>query len=336
MRVFLLVAILFSLVSGIGLAQTTDTITFTAPVFRTVSDFVNGNAERSVTIESRLQLPSSSSENKHAAAVILHTCSGPGLADRRIGERLRREGFATLNLDSYKQRGWKDGCDGSLPFPYLHQSADALLALKAIAKHSRVDPDRIAVIGASMGGHSTYMAAWSHAAKIYAGDGGLRYAAHVGFFPSSNFGFSGLELTGAPVLFLVGRDDDWTPLETIQRLVRYWKQSAPEISLTVRDYPTGHNWFTEGDQRYRPDVVVSGYCPIQIFLPQQQFGLLGKGGELRDLGPASAFSQDARRQLKEEFDKCVSKGATVMPNAWAAERSLDDMISFLRSTVSQR
>ena len=82
------------------------------------------------------------------------------------------------------------------------------------------------------------MAAWSHAAKIYAGYGGPRYAAHVGFFPFSNFGFAGIELTGAPVLFLVGRDDDWTPLETIQRLVGYWKGLSHWSQLVCRRNPT--------------------------------------------------------------------------------------------------
>ncbi len=173
------------------------------------------------------------------------------------------------------------------------------------------------------------MAAWTHLHRLIIGDGGPKYAAHIGFFPSARTGFPGAQLTGAPILFMVDRDDDWTPRQLIDRLVNFWRLSYLELPVTVREYSSGHNWFSEGARQYQPGVSVWGRCPLQIVMSPQQYGLLYPDGVLREF---SETAPDLTRQIRDEYAKCMTRGAAITPNVSVANQSLDDAVNFLKKS----
>ena len=85
---------------------------------------------------------------RHPAMVELHGCNGFGTWDSLTATVLKHLGYVGLALDSLENR---DAC-GSGPFGATAEAFDAYSAIDWLARQSFVDPDRIAVLGFSMGG----------------------------------------------------------------------------------------------------------------------------------------------------------------------------------------
>src|SRR5262249_33232293 len=104
-----------------------------------------------VAITGELSLPKGSEK---VPAMVISPGSG-GVSDAREGrwaERFTDMGVAGFVVDSFNPRGIKDtGSDQSQLSPAANV-ADALAALKLLATHPRIDPQRIGVIGFSRGG----------------------------------------------------------------------------------------------------------------------------------------------------------------------------------------
>ena len=85
-------------------------------------------------------------------------------------------------------------------------------ALKALRADPRVDGQRIAIMGFSLGGHLSIMAASRRVVNQWMGADQPGFAAHVGFYPVCKAlqpYFDDSEPTGAPILILSGEKDSW-------------------------------------------------------------------------------------------------------------------------------
>src|SRR5690242_8070925 len=88
------------------------------------------------------------------AVVVLHGCSGFTSTFPVIADRLKSWGYVALAIDSLGSRGRGKACvsggrDG--------QPIDAYAGLNFLAAQPFVDPDRIGLLGYSMGGGSALM-----------------------------------------------------------------------------------------------------------------------------------------------------------------------------------
>jgi dienelactone hydrolase len=118
-------------------------------------------------------------------------------------------------------------------------------ALKALRAHPRIDPDRIAIMGFSLGGHLSVSVASKNVVKRWLGPDQPGFAAHVGFYPvckllGKYFDASGV--TGAPILILAGELDSWGDGEACPQFAG-WLNEAHQgvVSLTI--YPSVHHGF---------------------------------------------------------------------------------------------
>lgn len=292
-------------------------------------------AAKKVVISGQLRIPSEPAgapDSKRPAAIILHTCSGPGSADSAIVGRLTKMGIASLQIDSLGPRGWTLGaCEGRFPGNEDSQVADAFAGLRFLAARPELDPSRIVVIGSSMGGGSANQAAADILAKRLMVPDGLRFAAHVSFFPNVRYAVSAAGLTGAPMLFLLGSQDNWTPPTRVKAFVDHWKKDRPALDLKVVEYRTGHNWFSERES-YSANNTVQFDCPVMIVRGSADITFLNLDGSLRSL-PEGAGPEQIRAVMAEDARKCVKRGAGTTPNPVVVSQSLADMESFLREIL---
>jgi dienelactone hydrolase len=169
------------------------------------------------------------------AVVVLHGCSGFSSAGSlQLADQLKDWGYVALTVDSLGPRGLATTCGG----PFIDQPGDAYAALRYLSQQSFVAPERVAVLGNSMGGY----------AALYAVDRDLmaqhfrrfkeRFRAAIAYYPSC--GIPATIMT-APALILIGTADDWTPAERCREMVAHARPESAPIALTV--YPGAYHGF---------------------------------------------------------------------------------------------
>jgi len=174
-------------------------------------------------------------EGPFPAVVVLHGCGGfSSGGSLQLADQLKDWGYVALMVDSLTPRALTTACGG----PFIDQPGDAYAALRYLSQQSFVAPERVAVLGNSMGGYSA----------LYAVDRGLmaqyfrhfreRFRAAVAYYP--NCGIPATMMT-APTLILIGEADDWTPAERCRVMVAHARPDGTPIALTV--YPGAHHGF---------------------------------------------------------------------------------------------
>ena len=98
------------------------------------------------------------------------------------------------------------------------QLTDAFAALEILQTHPFVDGDRIGVMGYSMGGISTTLAAYEKIAQ-YGAKGKTRFALHVPFYAPCIIHLENGSGTGAPIVCLWGEENETTPKSRCEELV---------------------------------------------------------------------------------------------------------------------
>ena len=169
------------------------------------------------------------------AVVVLHGCAGfSSGGSLQLADELKDWGYVALTVDSLGPRGLATACGG----PFIDQPGDAYAALHYLSQQAFVAPERVAVLGNSMGGYSA----------LYAVDDGLmarnfrdfkeRFRAAVAYYPSC--GIPATTMT-APALILIGELDDWNPAERCRQMVAHARPESAPIQLIV--YPGAHHGF---------------------------------------------------------------------------------------------
>src|SRR5450631_845053 len=117
-------------------------------------------ATGTVTIQANLGFPEAK-KDRYPAVIVVHAVGGyRDTNEGYVAAELRKSGFATLTYDSFASRGTTgtalQGSPGYLPIGI----ADAYAALQLLSADSRIDADRIAIIGFSYGGEVAHLAAF--------------------------------------------------------------------------------------------------------------------------------------------------------------------------------
>jgi dienelactone hydrolase len=118
-------------------------------------------APATITVQGNLGFPQAARE-RYPAVVIVHTMGGYREANEGYAAaELRKSGFATLTYDSFAARGTTGEAMSRSPGYLPSGVADAYAALRLLWSDSRIDADRIAIVGFSFGGEVAHMAALS-------------------------------------------------------------------------------------------------------------------------------------------------------------------------------
>jgi dienelactone hydrolase len=202
---------------------------------------------------------------RHPAVVVLHGCGGFGTNDVVAADVLKSYGYVALALDSL---GDEDSC--GKPGSSLAEAEDARLALDWLAQQGFVGPDRVAVLGFSMGATATLDTV---ATGERPGSNGRQFRAAVAFYPRCRQQPGPM---AAPTLILIGDRDNWTLLSWCQEMMTRRAGKGAPVDLAV--YPGATHAFnvpsaprqSHGHHlEYDPQATADAWQRVHAFLQAQ-------------------------------------------------------------------
>lgn len=297
-------------------AETRGKIEFAAPTFANMGEFYRNASGSMGKAAIDLRLPEGG--GPFPAVIISHTVGGfqPDVEGDAM-RRLLAAGYAVGALDHFGPRGLQEAAGGGFATPAA--ASDALIALRLLATHPRIDSRRIAMIGFSMGGQAAQNAAYEPIRQRFAGD--ARFAAFVSFYgPCSTVALDGPRtLTGAPVLLLFGGKDETTTrarCDQIESLVRAVQPDAPLRAIWYANAYHAWNQPKFRSTRFLAQHRSTRACPLIDF--GASFGFIRPDGSRESFTPAT-------------FNECMRAGAgyTAGYDSDVTEQSWRDALAFL-------
>jgi len=206
-------------------------------------------------VSGTLYLPENSS-GPSPAVVVVHGTMGIDSRGAFYRESILQAGIAIFEVD------FRTGIySGALDRP----SPDALLpmgfaALKELRKLPAIDPDRIGIMGFSMGGHLTVYTAFEKNRRLWMGDE-KGFAAHAAFYPVCKVFLtqSDCRVTGAPMIIFYGTKDAYGDGDNVPAFKRLlWEKEKFEV--TTVEYAGAYHGFNRNApaQSYR-DPAAKGW-----------------------------------------------------------------------------
>jgi dienelactone hydrolase len=253
------------------------------------------------------------------AAILLHGSDGLSALQYRYAHAFVRRGIAVLLIDSFTARGVHDTLhDPGSVTPYS-MLIDAYKALALLQTHPAIDPGRIALVGWSKGG---MVADWASRVRYRAmlSPRGPALAAHVAFYPWCGEQHLPVQLTGAPLLYLVGERDDWTGTQPCIDYVERVREAGFQVKLSIYQHAEHGFDYPGRFRRYLEDAASWANC--NYIWGEAGFRLVSSGETL----PWS--------QYPRYVERCTSLGAHVGSNVLARDRAERDLHAFLSKALA--
>lgn len=142
----------------------------------------------------------------------------------------QKQGYATFQLNSFKSRGITSTVGSQDEVTIAAVILDAYRALEKLAKHPKINKDKVALTGWSLGGGVSLFAGWMPLKKAITDQ--VSFAAHLAFYPPCFINPENLSFTKAPIHILIGEADNWTPAKPCINLVEKLSDKT-NISITT-------------------------------------------------------------------------------------------------------
>jgi dienelactone hydrolase len=292
------------------------------PIFRTevhpvqtvtlgTADFLLGKKDGKPTmIAGELRIPKPGTD-RLPAVVLVHGSGGIGFNSGMWAEELNKAGLATFVVDSFTGRGITQTITDQSQLSSYAMMNDAFAALAVLARHPRIDPAKIAVMGFSKGAVPSIYASMSRFQSAYAPEG-AGFAAYIGFYTPCNVALIDDEKVGTrPIRLYHGLADDWVPVGPCRDYVARLKKAGADISLV--EYPGAYHAF---DNQMIPGTMQ---------LPQ---ALTGRKCRFEEKQPGVIINNDTGQPATAN-DSCIERGATIAYNAEATAAARKDVVEFL-------
>ena len=173
------------------------------------------------------------------AIIIAHGCLGVEQNQFEWAQRLNAWGYVTVVIDSFSPRKVKSVCSDPELVSAETRAFDVFGAAAYLRNQAFVNPQKIGLIGFSHGGWTVLCAAQK---KFPANAQEEPLQAAVAYYPwCPRFG---LKETSTPLLVLMGKEDNWTPLDRCERLLA---EQGEEFENYVRliAYNNAHHGFDD-------------------------------------------------------------------------------------------
>src|SRR3954453_307919 len=239
------------------------------------------------TVLGRLYLPPGVRPPRSVPAVVLLHGSGGILGSRELtyAPQLARMGVAALVVDSFgarRDRG-TEFLERVLNITETMMLADAYSGLAFLASRPEIDTRRVVLTGFSYGAMATIYALYAQVADRLA-PGGLRFAGHVAFYGPCIARFADRRTTGAPLLMLLGDDDEITDRGRCDEIADDLRAGGSRVETVV--YPGAvHQW--DGGFGRRPIGRNLRHCLLQV----------EPNGTIRDLRTGLAMTGPFSRKI---------------------------------------
>jgi dienelactone hydrolase len=211
----------------------------------TISDqqFLTGDANgKQVSVAGEFRI--AQGLGKLPVVVLMHGSSGVGAGMEPWVRQLNGLGISTFVIDGFSGRGLtavgpNQGLLGRLNF-----IVDIYRSLEILARHPRVDPERIALMGFSRGGQATLYASLDRFQKLW-NKSGVQFAAYIPFYPDCSTTYAtDTEIAARPIRIYHGTPDDYNPVASCKAYLARLQEAKRDVVLT--EYPDSQHGFDAG------------------------------------------------------------------------------------------
>jgi dienelactone hydrolase len=196
-----------------------------------------------VTISGELRLPRPGND-RLPAVILLHGSGGVSGYVLDWEQYLNAMGVATFVLDSFTGRGIVNTNFDQSQLGRLAMIVDVYRALTVLAKHPRIDPNRIILMGFSRGGQAALYSSMKRFHRQY-GSPGQEFAAYLVFYPLCNTTYHEDEDVADKPIRIFQSADDYAPLAPCRAYVERLKAKGKDVQLTVY-LGAAHNFDNRG------------------------------------------------------------------------------------------
>jgi dienelactone hydrolase len=281
----------------------------------TISDqqFLTGDENgRQVTVTGEFRIAQGS--GRLPVVVLIHGSGGMGPNIEYWAHEFNAMGISTFALDGFTGRGLTSVNTDQGLLGRLNFILDAYRALDILAKHPRVDPSRIALMGFSRGGQATLYASLNRFHQMW-NKSGTDFAAYVPFYPDCMTTYiSDTDVADKPIRIFQGTPDDFNPIAPCKRFVDRLRGAGRDVVLT--EYPNVWHAFDNPLGSAVP-VVVKGAQTVRNCQIAEE--------------PKGVLINVASKQSFTYKDACVEHDPHVNHDAEATQAAASAVKSMLKS-----
>ena len=291
-------------------------------------EMVRGAKTVPVVVWGDLTLPRSTTQ-KYPVMVMSHGSDGAVNNSAYPGyiKALNDAGVAVFMVDTYTPRGF----DKLTPEGRLNQNlsahvSDSLNALRLLATHPNIDPNKIFHMGWSTGGNTVMAAAFpAFMRKVVSAP--LRWAGSIALYPGCNnkWRVDHLGKNPAPILMLLGAKDDMTPSNACVDYAKTLVKDGSTVSYKV--YPDAYHVFDRVNQPYAQFKEGNfAKCNVEVKMSLTLNGV-GDGYDY-NLNRKIVTGSDLNDSLKE----CRQMSyISVQSNPKATQAAVQDVLDFVKN-----
>src|SRR5436190_12480777 len=208
----------------------------------TISDqqFLSGDSNgKQVTVAGEFRVAQGS--GKLPVVVLMHGSSGVGSTMEPWVHQFNAMGISTFVIDGFSGRGLTAVGPNQALLGRLNFIVDIYRSLEILAKHPRVDPERIVLMGFSRGGQAALYASLERFHKMW-NKSGLQFAAYIPFYPDCATTYStDTDVAERPIRIFHGTPDDYNPVAKCQAYLARLQSAKRDVILT--EYPDAQHGF---------------------------------------------------------------------------------------------
>jgi dienelactone hydrolase len=280
----------------------------------TLSDqqFLNGDAGgKPVTMTGEFRIAQGT--GKLPVVVLMHGSGGIGANIEPWTKKINAMGISTFTIDGFTGRGLTSVNTDQASLGRLNFILDIYRALELLAKHPRVDPDRIALMGFSRGGQATLYASLTRFNKLW-NKSGVQFAAYIPFYPDCATSYSGeTDIAERPIRIFHGMPDDYNPVASCKPYIQRLRDAGRDVVLT--EYPDAQHGF-DSPLNVGAVIVATGAQTVRGCKIRE-----AEGGVLLNVSTQAPFSYK---------DDCVQLNPHVGGNAEATQAARVAVSEFVR------
>lgn len=282
----------------------------------TISDqqFLTGDANgKPVTVAGEFRVAQGS--GRLPVVVLMHGSSGVGATMEAWVHTFNAMGISTFVIDGFSGRGLTAVGPNQALLGRLNFILDIYRSLDILAKHPRVDPERIALMGFSRGGQAALYASLERFHKLW-NKSGLQFAAYIPFYPDCSTSYAtDTEVAARPIRIFHGTPDDYNPVASCKAYMGRLQEAKRDIVLT--EYPDSPHGF-DGGLLGVSSTTVSANAQTARNCHLKE----GEGGVLMNADTQAPFSYK---------DACIELNPHVGGNPATAEAARKAVSDFLQA-----
>lgn len=276
--------------------------------------FLTGVKEgQTVTVAGELRIPQPGT-SRLPAVILVHGSGGVGGNVDLWSHELNGIGIATLILDSFTARKIISTVNDQTQLGRLAMIVDSYRALDLLAKHPRIDPARIGLMGFSRGGQAVLYASLRRFQRMH-GPTDAAFAAYVPFYAPCNTTYvDDTDVGDRPLRLFHGTADNYVSIGPCRSYVARLRAAGKDVQLT--EYAGAHHAF---DNPVLKNVLPLPQAPTTRNCVLEESPV----GQIINSRTKQPFSYD---------DPCVERGPSVVHDAQATGDALKAVKEFLSVT----